>query len=128
VLAERYGHTPRDRRRVRRWAWVAASAFAVVLGAWLLWGGVLESLDTVDAQNTAHTVVSDHEVSVSWTVTVDPGRSASCALQALNESFSIVGWKIVEIPPSTERARSITESVRTTEQSVTGLIYRCWLT
>jgi hypothetical protein len=39
-----------------------------------------------------------------------------------------VGWKVVDIPASDVATRGITETVRTTEQSVTGLIYRCWLT
>ena len=52
----------------------------------------------------------------------------SCALQALNAEFAIVGWKIVELPGGTERTRAFVENVRVTEPAVTGLIYRCWLT
>jgi hypothetical protein len=126
-IDERYGRTPRDRRRVRTLAWTAASGFAVVLIAWLVWGGVLEGLDKIEAQNIGHTVLNDKEVEVVWNVTAEPGDEVSCALQALNESFSIVGWKIVELPPTEERTRELTEVVRTTELSVTGLIYRCWL-
>ncbi|PRY64990.1 uncharacterized protein DUF4307 [Glaciihabitans tibetensis] len=123
----RYGRTPANRRRVRLWAWLTAAIFVVVLGAWLLWAGLLENTDALEAQNVAHTVVDDREVEVTWQLNAEPGTSTSCALQALNESFSIVGWKIVEIPPSELRTRSLTESVLTSEQSVTGLIYRCWL-
>jgi hypothetical protein len=126
-IDERYGRTPRDRRRVRTLAWTAAGGFAVVLIAWLVWGGVLEGLDKIEAQNIGHTVLNDKEVEVVWNVTAEPGDEVSCALQALNESFSIVGWKIVELPPTEERTRELTEVVRTTELSVTGLIYRCWL-
>jgi hypothetical protein len=127
-LDRRYGRTVRDKRRTRRFAYIAAAGFTVVLGAWLFWGGVIDGLDTIDAQNTGHTVLSDSEVEVTWQITATPGQTASCAVQALNESFAIVGWKIVDVPASTERTQSITEIVRTSEQSVTGLIYRCWLT
>jgi hypothetical protein len=123
----RYGRTPTDRRRTRLWAWIAAGGFVVVLGAWLLWAGILENSDAIESQNIAHTVISDREVEVTWQLNAEPGTSTSCALQALNDSFSIVGWKIVEIPPSQQRTRSLSESVLTSEQSVTGLIYRCWL-
>jgi hypothetical protein len=123
----RYGRTPRDRRRTSLWAWIAAGGFVVVLGAWLLWAGILENADAIESQNISHTVIDDREVEVTWQLNAEPGTSTSCAVQALNESFSIVGWKIVEIPPSESRTRSLTESVLTSEQSVTGLIYRCWL-
>jgi hypothetical protein len=49
-------------------------------------------------------------------------------LQALNEQFAIVGWKIVELPPGGDRTRAFVENIRVTEPAVTGLIYRCWLT
>jgi hypothetical protein len=126
-INERYGRTPGNRRRIRFWGWLTAAIFVVVLGAWLLWAGLLENADALEAQNVAHTVVSDREVQVTWQLNAEPGTSTSCALQALNESFSIVGWKIIEVPPSELRTRSLTESVLTSEQSVTGLIYRCWL-
>ena len=52
----------------------------------------------------------------------------TCAMQALNEIFAIVGWRIVEYPARTARLTAYTESIRTTEQSNTGLISSCWLT
>ena len=126
-IEARYGRTPLAKKRKRLFAYTAAGGFVVVLAAWLFWGGVIDNLETVDAQNTGHTLISDSEVEVTWQLTATPGQDVGCAVQALNSSFGIVGWKIVQIPGSSERTRSITESVRTTEQSVTGLIYRCWL-
>ena len=58
---------------------------------------------------------------------VNPGTDVTCAIQALNESFGIVGWKIVELGRASERTRVFTETLRTAEQPVTGLPYRCWL-
>jgi len=49
-------------------------------------------------------------------------------VQALNSTFAIVGWVIVDVAASSERTRTFTKTVRTTELAVTGLIYRCWLT
>jgi len=128
ALDARYGRTVKDKRRTRLFAYIAAGGFAVVLGAWLFWGGVIDGLDTIDAQNVGHTVISESEVEVTWQMTAVPGESTQCAVQALNSQFAIVGWKIVDVPASSERTQSITEIVRTSEQSVTGLIYRCWLT
>lgn len=123
-LDARYGRTAGRTRRVRLTWWLGAAAFVVVFAAWLVWAG--GSPNPVDARDTAHTVLDEHAVSVSFEVSMPPGQAASCALQAMNESFAIVGWKVVEIPASTERTRAFTERVRTTELSVTGLIYRCW--
>jgi hypothetical protein len=35
---------------------------------------------------------------------------------------------VVDIPPSQKGTRQFRETVNTSEQAVTGLIYRCWLT
>jgi hypothetical protein len=127
-IEARYGRTPSSRRRRRLIAYDTAGGFAVVLFAWLFWGGVLSGLSTVDAQNTGHTILSDSEVEVTFDITVTPGEATTCALQALDSSFGVVGWKIVEIPGVAQQTQSLTETVRTSQQSVTGLIYRCWLT
>jgi hypothetical protein len=127
-LAERYGRTPKAARRTR-WVIVASAlAFAAVFIAWLVWGGLLEAPASFEARDSAHEIVSDSEVSVRWEFNVAPGTPAKCAVQALNSTFAIVGWKVVDVPLSEQQTQVLTESVRTTEQAVTGLIYRCWLT
>jgi hypothetical protein len=65
---------------------------------------------------------------VRYEVTADAGAAVSCALHALNGTFAIVGWKVVELPPSEQGTRQFRETLRTSEPAVTGLIYRCWLT
>lgn len=127
-LDDRYGRKPTDTRRTRLILVIAGAVFAVVLVLWLVWVGLLGTPAQLDTQDRSHTVISPTEVEITWTITVPPGTDTSCALQALNDTFSIVGWKVVDIPASSDRhTRSFTESVQTSEQSVTGLIYRCWL-
>ncbi|MEY2848217.1 MAG: hypothetical protein RI885_882 [Actinomycetota bacterium] len=109
-------------------AWVAASGVLIVVAAWVVWAG-LDGLRTgVDVFDTGHSVVDERTVSVTWQVTMDPGTTARCAVEAQNEDHAIVGWKVVEIPASDLRTRSITERVTTTELAVTGLIHRCTVT
>jgi hypothetical protein len=48
-------------------------------------------------------------------------------VQALDSRYGVVGWKIVDVPPSDQRTRLLTERLRTTNRAETGLIYRCWL-
>ncbi len=127
-LDARYGRTARSGRRTR---WIAIGAgvlFVVVFGAWLWWGGLLEAPAQFEARDVGHEILSSSEVTVTWEFTVEPGTPAACAVQALDGTFGIVGWLVVDLPASDQLTRSFTESVRTAEQAVTGLIYRCWLT
>ena len=127
-LDERYGRTPKTARRTL-WVVVASgAAFVVVFALWLIWGGLLEAPAQFEARDSAHEILSDSEVSVRWEFNVAPGTPAKCAVQALNSTFGIVGWKVVDVPPSSRQTQVLTETVRTTELAVTGLIYRCWLT
>lgn len=127
-LAERYGRTRSSRIRTRVLVVASALVFAILFVAWLVWGGLLEAPAQFEARDTGHRIVSDSRVEVSWQFTVDPGTDARCAVQALNSTFGIVGWKVVEVPASSRRIRELSETVATTELAVTGLIYRCWLT
>jgi hypothetical protein len=126
-LEARYGRSPRSRGVERRVLWALGGIIAVVFAAWVVlvaFDGTSASLETNDV---AHEIIDEHSVRVSFTVNVAPGTETVCAVQALNEDHAIVGWKIVEIPASAERNRVITETVRTSQQSNTGLINTCWL-
>lgn len=134
-VAERYGRTPADRRRRVTVAIVAAAGVLLVVIAWVVWVGLFSpaaSLETRDIGYSGPTgqslTADDTSVDIRFEVTTDPGTAVSCALQALNEQFAIVGWKVVDLPRGDDRTRTFAENVRVTEPAVTGLIYRCWLT
>lgn len=127
-LDARYGRTASSSRRTRRIAIGTGILFVLVFGAWLWWGGVLEAPAQFEARDIGHEIVSPNEVSITWQFTAEPGTEAKCALQALNEQYGIVGWIVVDVPASDERIRRLTETVRTAEPAINGLIYRCWLT
>jgi hypothetical protein len=125
-LAERYGRTKRDFRRTRIWAIILAGAIVVVFAAWAIWVGLFQPTASIETTDVGTTRVADNAISVKWELSVDPGTPTSCAIQALNIDFGIVGWKIISVPPATQRSRTLSEIVRTSEPAVTGLIYRCW--
>jgi hypothetical protein len=127
-LDARYGRTPTRARRARVFQIVAAASFVAVFAAWVIWGGLFQPGSQLEAKDTAHSVVSDSETLVTWEFSTNPGNAAQCAVQALNSTFAIVGWKVVDVPPSDQYTRVLTESVLTTEEAVSGLIYGCWLT
>ena len=126
-LDERYGRTPRSAKSNRTIGVLAGIGFAVVLGAWLWWGGVLETPSQLQYRDVAHTIVDDTEVSVTYEITAAPGTEVSCAVHALNASYGIVGWRIVDIPAGERWTRVFDTTLRTSELAVTGLLYECWL-
>jgi hypothetical protein len=128
AVAERYGRTPTDRRRRVRLAVIAAAAVLAVVVAWVIWVGLFSPSANLETRDTGYAIRADSTVDIRFEVTTDPGTPVSCALQALNEQFAIVGWKIVDLPRGDDRTRAFVENIRVTEPAVTGLIYRCWLT
>ncbi|GAA4052344.1 DUF4307 domain-containing protein [Agromyces indicus] len=126
-LADRYGRTPERRRRERWLLGGAALAFAVVLVAWVVWAGLDGSRPQVEATDLGHRLIDDHAVEVTWRLSVPAGNETACIVQAFNEDFTIVGWKVVEIPASERPLRTFTETVRTALEPNTGLVSTCWL-
>lgn len=107
---------------------VAGAAIALTFSAWVVWAGVLTPEATMEWRDISYSAVTDGSIEVRYELSVPPGASASCAVQALGADFGIVGWKVVDIPASTTQTRQFAESLRTTQRPVTGLISRCWLT
>jgi hypothetical protein len=129
ALEARYGRTPQRRRRGRLIAVLAAAGVLIVVVAWGVWVGLLGPAAGLDSRTLGYTVQpGDAAVEIRYEVTVDAGRTASCALQAMNADFETVGWKIVDLGASENGTRHFTDVLRTSEPPVTGLIYRCWLT
>jgi hypothetical protein len=126
-LDARYGRTRQKRRRDLTLAWVGAIAFVLVFAAWVIWVAFDGTADTIGSRDIGHKVIDDRTVSISYDVSMPPGTSARCALQVQNDTHNVVGWKVVDIPPSESYTQAFTDSVRTTQLGVTGLIYRCWL-
>jgi hypothetical protein len=129
AVADRYGRG-RERRRRDRWIIAgAAAAFAVVLGAWVVWAGLDGTTPQVQATDLGHRLLNEERaVEVTWRLSVPVGNETACIVQAFNEDFTVVGWKVVEIPASDEPLRTFTETVRVAQEANTGLISRCWLT
>jgi hypothetical protein len=127
-LAERYGRTPRRSRRTLLFAIGFGVIIVVTFAAWAIWVGLFQPTASVETTDVGNSRVSDTAIRVKWELSVNPGTSTTCAVQALNSDFAIVGWKIVAVPPSNSRSRTFSRVVKTSEPAVSGLIYRCWLT
>ena len=121
-LDERYGRTRR-----RRWPWFLAGAVALLLLAALAWSTVSQSMSSVDADDLGFELVDEHAVDVRFQVTGVQGKDVVCVLEALDEEFGVVGWKIVEIPAGDAHSLTRAERIPTVAGATTGLVSTCWV-
>ncbi|MDP9028108.1 MAG: DUF4307 domain-containing protein [Actinomycetota bacterium] len=127
ALDARYGNTRGRRFRTRTVAIIAGSGVLLVAIAWVLWVGLFGATASIETQDVGYTIVDSHTIDIRSQVSADPGTKVSCSIQALNEKFAIVGWKVVALPAVPDRNRVFTERVRTSEPAETGSIGSCWL-
>lgn len=112
-----------------------------MIGAGLLAGVILMALITivsatpaVSSKNVGFEVHDATYASVEFRVTKDPEATAQCAVQVLNSSFAIVGWKVATIGPTpvsegVDSGRTTSErvSLRTESLGVSGVVESCWI-
>lgn len=124
-LDARYGRT-RNPARLRVW-WITVAVFALALTGWLAWGILADGNTSVRADDTAFVIPDDHSVVVSFQVTAPVGASIACALEALDEEFGVVGWRVIVYPEFTSHAQAFTETIPTIAKATTGLVNSCWV-
>jgi hypothetical protein len=122
-LDERYGRTPR-----RRLPWIIFGAVAVAIVGALGWTIVAKQMSAVDADDLGFTVVDAHTVELHFQFTAPRGADVACAVEAQDEEFGIVGWKIVEIPGGEHHTKGVAVSIPTVAEATTGLVNTCWIT
>lgn len=121
-LDERYGRTRR-----RRLPWIITAAVAVVVVVIAGWLTIAQSINSVDADDLGFEVTDEHSVTVRFQVTGAQGKDVACAVEALDEEFGVVGWKIVEIPAADAHLQQFSETVPTVAEATTGLVNSCWV-
>jgi hypothetical protein len=127
-LAARYGRTPARTARLRFVAIAAAAGVAAVVIAWVVWVGLLGPSASLETKDVGYVATSDDAGEVRWQLTAPADTPVSCALKAVSEKHAVVGWLVVEVPPSSETTRVLRATLRTSEPTVSGSVYRCWLT
>lgn len=126
-LAARYGRTPERRRRDRR-AWIGVAVGLVTLGAaWLVWSGTLTPDVTAEATDIGSARIDERSIRIDFEVSVEPGTPVRCAVQAFDRQQSTVGWLELDVDPSQRWTTPQSVVVRTADEAIGGLVYRCWL-
>ena len=124
-LDERYGRGRHGRRRL--FAWITVGVVAVAGTGALAWSTVSTAASAVDSDVLGFSLVDQHSATVSFQITGHSDREVACAIEALDEDFGVVGWKVVVYPPSGEQTRAYEVSVPTLGLATTGLVNSCWL-
>jgi hypothetical protein len=127
ALDQRYGRTRGRRLRARWLAVIVGSGVIAVAIVWVIWVGLFTTSASIDTEDVGYVVIDPHTIDVRSQVSTDANTAVTCSVEALNEKFAIVGWKVVKLPPVSARNRVITTRLRTSEPAVTGLIGSCWL-
>ena len=124
-LANRYG-APKRRlsRRARIIGTSAAVAAAVAAAAWM---SSPSPTGTVTSKDVGFTFPEDGRVVVHFKVDKSAGSTAACAVQALNESYAVVGWKTVVLGPDAPESGDQHVELRTDSPAVTGGVNSCWI-
>jgi len=128
TLAGRYGDTPQRRGR-NRWILVGLGVFiTVVMLMWAIWGSGLGSkasqLQFTDAANNP---IDAHHITVSWTVDAPANTAVDCAIEAQNLGFTVVGYNVYHLKPTSATHQAITKTLVTYEPAVEGSLDKCWL-
>src|SRR5690606_38363141 len=121
-LDERYVRTPRTRT-----PWIVGGILAVIAIIAASWMIVSASFSTVKVDDLGFEVGDAHTVAVSFQITGRQGTPVVCAVEALDEEFGIVGWKIVEIPAGEGHIQRLSTTVPTIAEATTGLVNTCWV-
>ncbi|WP_067198060.1 DUF4307 domain-containing protein [Microbacterium sp. XT11] len=121
-LDDRYGRTRR-----RRAPWIAAAVVAVLAVGAFGWMTVTTQMNAVDADDLGFDLVDEHTVDVRFQVTGVQGKDVVCIVEALDEEFGVVGWKVVEVPAGDRHSQAVSATIPTVSAATTGLVNTCWV-
>lgn len=122
LLANRYGTKSANPRRLRVFAYLGVGLLAV--GAVSLG---LSNWSPIQSTTIGFRVLSPWQTEVDLEIQMPPGEVADCTIEALNNSFAVVGHIERSFGPFEELITSHTVSVNTYEEAVTGLVDKCTL-
>lgn len=121
-LDDRYGRTRR-----RRTPWIVAIVIALLAVGAFGWMTVTSQMNAVDADDLGFDLVDEHTVDVRFQVTGVQGKDVVCIVEALDEEFGVVGWKLVDIPAGERHSQAVSATIPTVAAATTGLVNTCWV-
>ncbi|GAA3289808.1 DUF4307 domain-containing protein [Arthrobacter citreus] len=124
-LANRYG-TPKP--GLSRRSKIIMGATAVLLGcAGAAWIAAPSPNGEVTFKDVGFSIPDAGHAVVDFQLTKDTDATVTCALQALNDAYAVVGWKQVTIGPTEDATTGHRVTLRTDSLGVTGGVNACWI-
>ncbi|MFM2023228.1 MAG: hypothetical protein RIR89_620 [Actinomycetota bacterium] len=122
LLADRYGQRPANPKVFRIFAYLALATFTIgtiALG--------LANWNPIQSTTVGFRVVSPWVTEVDFEIQMPPGQVAECSIEALNNSFAVVGHITQTFGPFDQLITNHTVAVNTYEEAVSGLVDSCTL-
>ena len=101
-----------------------AVAAAVVIAALM---NIPSSTGSVTSKDVGFWFPEEGRAVVDFRVDKSPDTTAACAVQVLNESYAVVGWKTVVLGPDVPDSSAHQLELRIDSPGVTGGVASCWL-
>lgn len=124
-LANRYG-APKPGLSARTKIVLGSLAGAAAVGA-VIFMAIPSGAGTLTSKDVGFEIPDAASAVVGFNVTRPADSTVDCAVQVLSDSYAVVGWKTVRIPPSEDPTVSLSTSVRTDSLGVTGGVNACWI-
>ncbi|MFD1212364.1 DUF4307 domain-containing protein [Arthrobacter sp. GCM10027362] len=131
-VANRYGAQKR-RPGGKTGKVLAGAALALAVAAAAVYAA-LSGNPPVSAKDVGFHLSEPLQAMVDFEVTKDPGATAECAVQVLNEQYAVVGWKMAVIGPNSTdegadggRTTAHRIQLRLESEGVSGGVNSCWI-
>lgn len=127
ALDVRYGRTRNARRRSIAIGVVVGVVIAAVLALWVVWSDVADMSQLTESRTITRETLSDHELEIVFQVTAPTQDRVDCAVVAVNDLETPVGWKIVPVTLGEEHTQVTSTVMQTSERPSNAMVYRCWI-
>jgi hypothetical protein len=125
LMQERYGIRPDADKRRRVFVIALGSALLITFLIWSA-SSIIATGYNFKTQTLGYTIVSKQQALVRYHIEapVAVDLEAHCGIQVLNESFAVVGYREITVPPQFKG--DLETLVNTSELGVTGSLDKCW--
>ena len=123
LLADRYGVRQRSSKARRLQVIGGLSGLAVmIVGTWWFSSS---NYNPVSYEVVSFQVMDEWRVGVEFEISAPAGTELSCDLQAMDQSFGVVGHKTVNLAAVSEEVARYAVELRTTTKAVTAVVEIC---
>ncbi|PTW90625.1 uncharacterized protein DUF4307 [Microbacteriaceae bacterium MWH-Ta3] len=123
VLQARYGRTrsPLSRRTLVLWAAGLITAFI----AFAVWSISLTPGTGIEFRDRSMTIAGN-SVELTYTVSAPAGTTVACAVRALGDGFTEIGWIVQKHPAQESTTTTYVVDIRATSEPVAAGVDHCW--